>query len=396
MSRRPRPGAATRAVVAIAGVGVLLLSACAPGMAAPAASSSATADAPVLDDAIRAQLDEGVAAALEGSGMPGGAVHLSIGDEVWEFSGGVGDASTQEPFDPGAVVRIASVSKTFVATVVLQLASEGMLSLDGTVDAFIPGITGGDRITVRHLLSMSSGVWEFTGDADLMARWSADPVMPWTVDDTVVHIAGKPAQFEPGAKTIYTDSNYILLGRIVEKVTGSSLADQIEERIVTPLGLTSTAMPSAEDTGVPEPHQQGYRPVGDGATGPNVELVPISEINPEIAWAAGSMTSTMSDLVIWAQALADGRLLTEEMQAKRLDSEFMDGSNIEYGLGIQRFGDFIGHGGAIFGYNTTMMRMPERDVTVVIVGNGSSNASGGTLDIFAFLIQTLFPEQLEQ
>jgi D-alanyl-D-alanine carboxypeptidase len=321
---------------------------------------------------------------------------VRIGDEEWETSAGVGDLESQEPFDPDAVVRIGSVTKTFVATVALQLVDEGLLSLDDTVDTYIPGITNGERITVRNLLAMTSGVWEFTGDVELMGRWSADPLMPWTVDDTIALIAGKPAQFEPGEKVLYTDSNYILLGRIVETVTGSSLPEQIAQRIVAPLGLESTAMPTADETGVPQPHQQGYRPVGDGPTGPDVELEPISDINPEVAWAAGSMTSTLPDLVVWASALADGRLLSEQLQAERLETDFLDGSNMQYGLGVERFGDFVGHGGAIFGYNTTIMRVPERDVTVVIVGNGSSNASGGTLDLFAFILQTLFPEQFEQ
>ncbi|MET0672255.1 MAG: serine hydrolase domain-containing protein [Microbacterium pygmaeum] len=362
-----------------------------PSQAAPPATDAP----PALDDATRARLEEEFVAAVDASGMPGAAILVRIGDETWESSTGVGDVRTQEPFDPGAVVRIGSVTKTFVGTVVLELIDDGALSLDDTLEEFIPGVTNGTTITVRNLLNMTSGVWEFTGDADLMGRWSADPLLSWTVDDTIELLKDKPAQFEPGAKVIYTDSNYILLGRIVELITGSTLPEQVAERVLEPLGLMSTAMPSNAETGVPDPHQQGYRPAGDGPTGPDIELSPIREINPEVAWAAGSMTSTLGDLATWSVALAEGDLLSPELQSARVDTDFLDGSNLEYGLALQRFGDFVGHGGAIFGYNTTMMRFPEADATIVVVGNGSSNGSSGTLDVFAVVLQDLFPEQFE-
>jgi len=391
--RGMRWGAASSAVVI-----ALSISACSGSApTAPTAPSASTSPASevVLDEETRAALTSVLDEGFDASGMPGVAAFVRIGDDVWEAALGVGDLSTGEPFDADAFIRIASNTKTFTATAVLLLVDEGTISLDDPVEQFVPGITNGAEITVRDLLQMSSGIWEFTSDAELMDRWSADLMMPWDAAQTVELLKGKPAQFAPGEKVVYTDSNYVLLGAILENVTGSDAADAINEMVVEPLGLVDTDFPDADESGIPDPHQQGYRPPGE-ELGDLGQLQPVGEINPEVAWTAGAMTSTLADLVTWADALADGELLSPELQAERLQSRRFDGQTLDfgYGLGVIRINDLVGHDGAIMGYSSVAMRYPQADATFVIIGNASTNSTTPTMDIFLSMIQELYPEQL--
>lgn len=371
-----------------------VLAGCAPAVPDPTPAPTEAA-AVTLDDETRAQLQQLFDDGFASSGMPGGAAIVRIGDETWEASTGVGDLETQEPFDPAAHVRIASNTKPFTATAVLLLVDDGVVTLDDPLEQYIPDIANGDRITVRQLLQMSSGVWEFTSDAELIGRWAADPMMPWTVDDTIALIRTHEPAFEPGEKVVYTDSNYVLLGRIAELASGMPLHEFVQTRILDELGMDDTRFPAPDEPGIPDPHQQGYRPPAEDL-GSLDNLIPMGDINPEVAWGAGNMTSTIADLAVWGVALADGTLLSAELQAERIQSRQFDGPTIEigYGLGLIRLGDFLGHDGAIMGYSSVAMRLPSADATFVMVGNASTNSTTPTMDIFLSMVKALFPEQI--
>lgn len=371
-----------------------LLAGCVPTAPEPTPKPTEAASV-TLTDETRAQLQQLFDEGFASSGMPGAAAFVRIGDETWEASTGVGDLATQEPFDPAAHVRIASNTKPFTATAVLLLVDDGVITLDDTLEQHIPGIANGDRITVRQILQMSSGVWEFTSDNDLIGRWAADPMMPWSVDDTIALIRTHEPAFEPGEKVVYTDSNYVLLGRIAELASGLPMHELVQTRILDPLGLDDTRFPAPDEPGIPEPHQQGYRPPAEDL-GALDTLIPMGDINPEVAWGAGNMTSTMADLAVWADALADGTLLSPELQAERIQSREFDGQTIQfgYGLGLIRLGDFLGHDGAIMGYSSVVMRLPAEDATFVMVGNASTNSTTPTMDIFLSVVQALYPEQI--
>ena len=384
--------------VALAFTAVLATATLLAGCSSPAPQPSATTtgDAAVtLTDETRATLqklfDDGVAA----SGMPGAAAYVRIGDKEWTAVAGVSDLATQEPFDPADHVRIASNTKPFVATVVLQLEDEGALSLDDVLETYVPGIPNGDSITIRDLLQMSSGIWDLTSDDALMAQWADDLTMPRTVDESIALMRENPSRFEPGSKVVYTDSNYILLGRIAELVTGTSLAELVQSKILDALGLKETRFPTPDQADLPVPAAQGYRPPGE-QLGSLDELISVGDINPEVAWGAGNMSSTLGDLAIWADALADGTLLSPELQAERIAARQFDGQTIEfgYGLGIIRLGDFLGHDGAIVGHSSAVFRLPADDATFVIVGNASSNFTTPTMDIFLSMVKELYPDQL--
>ncbi len=346
----------------------------------------------VLDAARRAELDRLLQEGLASTGLPGVSALVTIGRQRWARTLGVADLDTGAPFRPDGHVRIASITKTFAATAVLQLVDDGRVRLSDPLERFVPGILNGRQITVRDLLAMTSGVWDFTSDEELIARWDADPMIPWTPADTVALIKERNvSQFEPGTKVVYTDANYVLLGLIVEKATGRPVHEVINRRILRPLGLRGTRSPAPDQPGIPDPHPVGYRPGPDG-TG----SLPVGDINPQFAWTAGNMTSTVADLHRWGIELAEGRLLSRRTQRLRLQGRQFDGQtlNFGYGLGVIRFNDLIGHDGAIIGFSSVVFRYPQADATFVIVGNRSSNFTTPTLDIFLGFLQELYPEQI--
>ena len=357
-----------------------------------------------LDEATRARLQRSFEQSFAteiagGTQTPGAVVLVSVGEAEWVSSLGVAEISSQEPMTADRRFRIASLTKTFVATAVLQLVDEGRLALDDPLERFVPGIADADRITVRDLLAMTSGVWSFTSDEALVAQFDGDPTLPWAVDDTLNLLRNHGADFAPGSKVVYSDSNYVLLGVILEQVTGRPVGEVIEERILEPLGLTETRFPTDDEPGVPAPAAVGYLPTstsarsgGDTAGDPR----PVTAINPTFAWTSGAMTSTASDLARWAAELTDGTLLSPELQAQRLQTRRFSGVDVDYGygLGVMNTKDLFGHTGGIVGFGAVMMRFPAADATFVVLVNASTNFDNASLDIFNALLGELFPEQV--
>ena len=174
-----------------------------------------------------------------------------------------------------------------------------------------------------------------------------------------------PADFPPGEKVQYSDTNYVLLGLILEHVTGESTAQVITTRILQPLGMTETSYPDTPQ--MPEPYARGY-----AADPGSPNLRDLTRSNPIVANAAGAMVSTLGDLRIWGKALADGTLLSPATQAERLKAGLISeqpGFTLSYGLGIMDLNGFYGHTGAIFGYSTWLLHSPERDATLVVLAN---------------------------
>lgn len=360
-----------------------------------ASDSVATTSAPTvtLDDATQAKLDQILTAEFPKSRMPGIAVSIWIGDQRWTKVLGLADLTTKAPFALDDHVRIASITKTFTATAILRLIDEKRLSLDDKLETFVAGIPNGPKITVRNLLDMSSGIYDFTGDDTFLKAFEANPAMPWTPQQAVDIMKAHPADFEPGAKTVYCDSNYILLGLILEKVTGRQAQDVINADVVAKLpGLSRTSFPSG--MAVPEPHPTAYVPdIADPTKPPTIA----NEVNPAVGWTAGAMTSTVDDLEVWGRELTNGSLLSPELQRERLRSKRIEGTpiNLGYGLGVLTLNDLIGHNGAILGYSSVVLRLPEADATFVAVGNSSTDSSTPTTEIMLELIKALYPNEVK-
>ena len=153
-------------------------------------------------------------------------------------------------------VRIASITKSFTATAILQLVDQGRLSLDDKLAQFIEGIPNGDRITIRHLLNMTSGIYDFPADPQFMEAITADPLMEFGPDDVIAILRRNKPSFEPGAEVVYCDTNFILLGVILEQVSGRKAAEIITHDFIEPLKLTGTSFP--DTPAMPEPYAHGY------------------------------------------------------------------------------------------------------------------------------------------
>jgi D-alanyl-D-alanine carboxypeptidase len=341
--------------------------------------------------------DEAAIVAIVEKGMadqrqPGLNVGIWIpgrGEFVRSF--GVSDIVAKTPMKPEDHVRIASITKTFVAVATLRLVDQGKLSLDDRLANFIEGIPNGDRITIRQLLGMRSGIFDFTSDKKFLADFTADPLMPFSPGDVIAILQRNQPEFAPGEKVSYCDTNYILLGVIIEKVTGQKVEDVIHDETIVPLGLAETSFPTTP--AMPEPFAHGYF-AGDDGKG---EFRDYTATNPAVAWTAGAIVSTLDDLRVWAKALATGSLLKPGTHAEQMKYEMIPAGKLSlgYGLGIGDFGGLIGHNGAIFGYTTAMFYVPSADATIVISGNQASNFSNSATEIAYQLAKRLMPDLIE-
>ncbi len=343
-------------------------------------------------EADRAALTAIIHKAMDDKRLPGLSVGIWIpgrGTLVQSF--GKGDLEAGAPMAVADHVRIASVTKTFTATAVLQLVDEGKLSLDDTLAKFIEGIPNGERITIRNLLGMTSGIYDFPADPQFMEDITADPLMEFGADDVIAILRRNEPSFEPGAEVVYCDTNYILLGVILEQVSGRKAADIITEDFIAPLRLTGTSFP--DTPAMPEPYAHGYY-AGEDATGPFEDF---TVSNPNLPWTAGAMISTLQDLRVWVKVLATGTELSPETQRERLTFRAFTTGNegASYGLGILNYSGFLGHYGMIFGYTTAIFHLPESGATFVILGNQSTNFSMAATEIFLDLARHLYPARFE-
>ncbi len=330
-----------------------------------------------------------VESSLAQTNTPGAVVGIWYpGRGDWTYAAGIKDLATAAPVTLDDHVRIASITKTFTATVILQLVDEGKLGLDDVLQTFVPGIANGDQITVRQVLGMTAGIFDFVEDPIVSADYELDPLMGFTPQDAVEVIRRYPADLAPGDHVQYSNSNYVLLGLIIEQLTGQTADVAITERIIRPLGLTHTVFPTTPD--LPEPFVRGYEAAVPGAT-----LRDMTASNPYVPWTAGAMYSTLADLRIWAKALADGSLLSPATQRERLTWNVFPGEvlDVRYGLGILEVNGLIGHSGGIFGYSSWMVHAPDEDATVVIATNRANNDGGSADPIFIQILQLLFPER---
>ncbi|MFD0343923.1 serine hydrolase domain-containing protein [Streptomyces sp. NPDC127117] len=346
-STRQQGGRRRRAVSAAAAmaIGVMTLAALTP----PAASASA-AVATARPDAVQQALNT----LVRDDGMPAALASVKDRDgRTRTYTAGVGDLATGSKVPRGGQVRIGSNTKAFTAVVVLQLVAEGKIALDADVDTYLPGLVRGKeidgrRITVRQLLQHTSGLPDYgmhIDDDELRHRYFE----PRELLDIALRYKADAA---PGKTWGYSNTNYLLAGLIVQKVTGRPLAEEIDRRIIKRVGLRHTYFPAPGDKTIREPHPQGYH--RSPADGP---LRDFTEIDPSAGWAAGQLISTDSDLNRFFGALLAGRLLPAAQLAEMRTTVPAGTSGLRYGLGLTSRplpcgGVYWGHGGDIPGYET--------------------------------------------
>jgi D-alanyl-D-alanine carboxypeptidase len=285
--------------------------------------------------------------AVVAGGSPG-ALLLVDGSSRREAASGVAVLHGRVPLDVRDRFRVGSITKTFVAVVVLQLVDEQRIRLGDTVGRWLPGLVpGGGRITVRELLGHRSGLADYASDAAFLRRTLAQPRRSWTPRELVrVALAEGPVA-RPGERFAYASTNYILLGMVVERATGTSLERQLRDRIFGPLGLGDTSF--GPGPLIPGRYAHGYAPSEhDGIVGSLATARDRSTVGTSWAWAAGAIVSTASDLSRFFGAIIGGRLLPP-----RLLELMRPVSGARYGLGLAAFrtpcGRAIGHTGALLG-----------------------------------------------
>jgi D-alanyl-D-alanine carboxypeptidase len=347
-----------------------------------------------LDPATVGAIDAAVAESMDKHKSPGALVG------VWKEDGtvlvkayGLAEVKPEQLMQEGLSFRIGSVTKTFTGNLILQLVDQGRLSLDDPVAKFVPGIPGGEAITIRMLLNHSSGLFNYGADAGLNEIVMSDPHRVWTPAELVATGVSNPPYFPPGEGCAYSNTNYILLGMIIEKVTGRTYEEELASRITGPLGLGDTYM--AKGPYLEGEHAHGYQ--YDPQAG---ELFDATDyLDQSIVWAAGGMVSTLEDLRIWGRALAGGQLVSPELR-EAITTSMLDlpgmtdyfGYPMEYGLGIIDFGGWLGHSGMEVGYSSAMFDLPQEEAVVVVFMNVSDLAEPG-MRLFMQVTGILFPEE---
>ena len=356
-------------LIAAAGCGEESASQQAPPTASPTSSSAEAAQE--VDAGIAQRLDGAINQAMTAVNVPGAIVGVWSPEGSYIRSFGVADTATGTPMKTDFYSRIGSVTKTFTVTGVLQLADQGKLGLDDPIAKFIDGVPQGDKITLRQLARMQSGLFNYTDAKPFQDAFFADPRRPFTTQELLGWAFAEPNTFLPGEGFQYSNTNTILLGLVVEKVSGQPLHDYIRDHISTPLGMSDTMFPT--DNAFPDPHAQGYTvETADGAE------TAATDWDPSWGWAAGAMISTLEDMHTWAPALATGRLLTPAMQQQRLQTVGAPGLPPQdgYGLGIFILDGWIGHNGSIPGYQTVVVYLPQKQTTMVILINTDIEQQG--------------------
>jgi D-alanyl-D-alanine carboxypeptidase len=356
----------------------------------PGSSPQATPSYASLDDLLASGVDKGV---------PGIALAVDRGGEsLFSGAAGVSNMEEQTPLQPTDRFRIYSITKTFTATVILQLTDEGLLTLDDTVtqwldDPAVAAIPNADTVTVRQLLNHTSGIYDYADEEDspfyVDAFFSpdADWAKVWTMDELLAYAAGDAHEpyFAPGEGAHYSNTGYLLLGMIIEQATGNPFGEELNTHILTPLGLTGTSL--EEGATVAEDVVDAYHLI-EG------ELVNVTAVNLTWSWAAGGMTSTTADLQRFAKAVFSGELLSPESFEEMFT--YVPGpeeSGVEGAMGLYRvqtpLGEMAGMDGGGAGGTSYMMRLADEDVTVVVLANmapDDGTVNGLLLEAFAWTV----------
>jgi D-alanyl-D-alanine carboxypeptidase len=372
----------------------------------PANPPSATASpAKALPADLVTRIDRRGAATL-GNGITGAIVSI-VDPARGNLLKAYGTADTAgTPMTPDVHYRIASVSKTFTADAVLELAGQGRLSLDDPLTRYVPDIPNGDRITVRDLLGMRAGVYNFTADPGFLARYEADPTLPgWTPDDVLRIIRAHPDKaVAPRTRTVYSNSEYILLGYVLQKAAGQNAPEYLTG-LARRRGLPSTSFPT--DTTLPSPFSHGYSATDQPPTtssttpGSTAEANPPRDAtasNPLVPWTAGALISTVPDMTRYAPLLATGAGLPPQIAAQRQSWTPLTptGLRVQYGLGITQLGDWVGHDGSILGYSDMVFYLPAQNATVVVMVNAADDNEAPAQALWGDLVKLLYPNSLPQ
>jgi D-alanyl-D-alanine carboxypeptidase len=401
-------GCAVR-IAGLAGCVALLLSSCSSTTeptTALSSSATTTTTAPASNSALKTIDPQAFQAVVDATAkqlkVPGAMVVLRTPQGNFNAAFGTTELGAQTSPDAITHFRIASNTKTMTAALIVLLAQDGKLKFTDPVSAYISDVPNGENITVAELLKMRSGLYGYTADPALAAAMDADPGKAWTTREVLDIAFRHPPQFAPDASYEYSNTNYALLGLVAEKVGGRPLAQQFQERLFGPVGLTHTSLPAADDISMPAPYSHGYMYGGSfyaladdpypadmqaAAQAGTLQPIDYTNQNSSYASAAGGAISTAEDLVTWMKALVSGKVFNADYHQQWLtslqaeDPGAPDGQKYGYGISYQRFGPkaaMFYHGGELPGFNSFMGYDPDNDVALVIWTNLTLSPEGKT------------------
>jgi D-alanyl-D-alanine carboxypeptidase len=318
-----------------------------------------------------AAFEEALAAARAKTGSRDAALAVSTpACGLHSYADGESGLSGNELF------RIGSVTKTYVSAAILRLVEEGKLSLDATMDAWVSGVPNGDAITVRMLLNHTSGVFNYTTDPVVLS----DLKQAWTPEELVQQAAGHAPTSEPGASWSYSNTNYVILGIIAEKISGKGIAELIRSELLAAHALEATFFDGEEP--LPITLAPGYSSSGADNS---------YAVHPSITWTAGAIAASAADTARWIELFATGKVLGASAQAELTTTVSTPSPTLRYGLGLLvlstaatgGLGPALGHDGSINGYHTHAFHLPDVQATVVSIVN-QDGASPNDLTAAAF------------
>jgi D-alanyl-D-alanine carboxypeptidase len=348
------------------------------------AVTSATAQQPsqVNESGLKQQIQSKLDEWHKAGKFPGATVGVALANgESFGLAVGYSDRDAKTPMKPNDRMLAGSTGKTFAAAMALQLVKDGKLSLDDKIEKYFgkepwfTRVSNAKDITVRQLMNHTSGLVRYEFKKEFTDFLTAHPYKVWTPEDRLAYLFDAPAPFEAGKGWEYSDTNYIVLGMIIEKITGKKFYDEARKRYIKPLKLADTI---AQEGPVMKGVVQGYAGPNNPFGGKDAMIESGKFIvNPQLEWTGGGWASTGHDLARWAKALYEGKAIDPAMAALMVDGVPAKlGPNVKYGLGAiirpTQNGTTYGHSGFFPGYVTDMMYFPDKKIALAVQVNTSA------------------------
>ncbi|TYQ14508.1 UNVERIFIED_ORG: D-alanyl-D-alanine carboxypeptidase [Gordonia westfalica J30] len=348
---------------------VLSIAACSPSQtSSPGSSTTPTSVSAERSAAFQQVLDD-----LRSSGdFPGVIARVISPAGIWTGTAGTAVEGQDRPITAADHTRIGSLTKTMTATILLQLVQDGRVSLDDQISEYVPEAPNGSA-TVRQVADMTSGIPSYTLSDTFTQRFFTDPGYDWPPSELVDAAKSLPPAFAPGAGWQYSNTNYVLLGLLIERVLRQPIRDAFDERIFRPLGMADSSWPGGS-VEIPDPHVDGVTSQGQ----PAGQTVDSTNWNPSFAFTAGAVISTLDDLQRWGDALFTGRgVLDPATQQLRRDSILTspppNTATAGYGIGIGNRDGWWGHDGDFPGFNSSLFHNYDSDTTIIILVNSDDD-----------------------
>ena len=351
-----------------------------------ARAQSAIASGPWNSPGSASQVQAAIDQILKVEQIPGAAVSISEGSAQWTTTAGLADIQSETAATANTNFSYRSITKSFVSTVILQLAGQGRLNLDDPISKYVGGVPGGNQITIRELAEMRSGLFNYSSSNGFREGFTTNPGRDWTPEELIGFGLAGQTQFAPGTSYQYSNTNTLLLGQVIAAVDGKTWDQAVSRNVTGPLGLTAVTYPGAAP--LPAPAALGYQNVGEGPES-------LSAFNSTGLGASGGLAGNIGNLARWGIALGTGATLTEAEYVERMKSFGSTTADPEspeydsYGFGIGELSGWVGHTGNGLGYEALVMYDPLTDRTIAVLFNASNANPEAPADLFHELLKVL-------